>query len=540
MKAQEERLRAARRWLIAGWWVTLLVSVAADVGVLVLWLHVNNGVDFVGFILYGSGYIGTLHLTLMSSPPFRGAHFTRFRRCVLAPVNLFVSGIMVAMTTTLVDQLASKYTVPFSWVISVVLGVLTVSSVIGLTTVPNAPSEPLTLRDAKKIYRAGWFFFLTALGAVNVPTVVSIASSSAFGATAESLTIANVTGALSILSLVVIPSLMTIESHRTLKNLIGNDDPFTYILLYGVNFLAVVFSIYEIPAMTHIYVAAFALPQTVSIAITFLVSLLLVVLVITAALITLRSSGDVGDLELEHRKRLREQRAVRAAPPAVSKPVPAPSVAVPAAPTRSKKALAEERRRRREAAATVPGQEPSRAFIAALRSGTCVYCGSPAAEADHVRPIARGGWHHEDNLVSACSPCNVTKNSNLLIEWIREHPDKVLYGMMSSPKVLAAYACEFRELGQTPGIPYEPINSEDTHPEIDAKKAKQWRGHRRRLAKGKQPLPPSPIAAAWNAWTPETGIDPTYAARIAEQVAEFQKPATDSMYSVPVHTCTVQ
>lgn len=46
----------------------------------------------------------------------------------------------------------------------------------------------------------------------------------------------------------------------------------------------------------------------------------------------------------------------------------------------------------------------------------CVYCGEPYQEIDHVNPIAKGGTHTIDNLVPACSSCNVRKHAKILFE----------------------------------------------------------------------------------------------------------------------------
>ncbi|MFG1302696.1 HNH endonuclease [Xanthobacter autotrophicus] len=42
---------------------------------------------------------------------------------------------------------------------------------------------------------------------------------------------------------------------------------------------------------------------------------------------------------------------------------------------------------------------------------TCAYCGERGGklECDHVVPVARGGEHTDDNLVTACFSCNRTK-----------------------------------------------------------------------------------------------------------------------------------
>ena len=42
---------------------------------------------------------------------------------------------------------------------------------------------------------------------------------------------------------------------------------------------------------------------------------------------------------------------------------------------------------------------------------TCVYCGEPANEVDHVVPRAKGGSHDLDNLVAACRRCNGIKGA---------------------------------------------------------------------------------------------------------------------------------
>lgn len=50
---------------------------------------------------------------------------------------------------------------------------------------------------------------------------------------------------------------------------------------------------------------------------------------------------------------------------------------------------------------------------------TCQYCGASACrlECDHVIPVARGGAHADDNLATACFPCNRSKRDKLLTEW---------------------------------------------------------------------------------------------------------------------------
>lgn len=42
---------------------------------------------------------------------------------------------------------------------------------------------------------------------------------------------------------------------------------------------------------------------------------------------------------------------------------------------------------------------------------TCVYCGRPAGEVDHVIPVAAGGTNTSHNLVAACQACNRRKGA---------------------------------------------------------------------------------------------------------------------------------
>ena len=51
---------------------------------------------------------------------------------------------------------------------------------------------------------------------------------------------------------------------------------------------------------------------------------------------------------------------------------------------------------------------------------TCAYCGvrGERMECDHIVPIARGGSHDDENLTTACKPCNQSKRDKLLSEWL--------------------------------------------------------------------------------------------------------------------------
>jgi len=50
---------------------------------------------------------------------------------------------------------------------------------------------------------------------------------------------------------------------------------------------------------------------------------------------------------------------------------------------------------------------------------TCTYCGArgTALECDHIVPVARGGDSTDDNLTTACKPCNRSKWSKTVAEW---------------------------------------------------------------------------------------------------------------------------
>lgn len=49
---------------------------------------------------------------------------------------------------------------------------------------------------------------------------------------------------------------------------------------------------------------------------------------------------------------------------------------------------------------------------------TCSYCPAPATEVDHVWPLSLGGTNDVQNLVPSCLPCNRSKGSKTLAEWL--------------------------------------------------------------------------------------------------------------------------
>jgi hypothetical protein len=95
------------------------------------------------------------------------------------------------------------------------------------------------------------------------------------------------------------------------------------------------------------------------------------------------------------------------------------------------------RRARMAAQTDICGPVSQKVYEAVRASGPCVYCGQEATTVDHVRPLVKGGWEHESNLVPACAPCNFSKGPRLLTEWRR--PERVAYGIEHSPKVAAEY-----------------------------------------------------------------------------------------------------
>lgn len=62
-----------------------------------------------------------------------------------------------------------------------------------------------------------------------------------------------------------------------------------------------------------------------------------------------------------------------------------------------------------------------RSAIFARDNYTCTYCGERGRklQCDHIVPVSKGGLHGEDNLTTACEPCNRSKGAKLLSGWIR-------------------------------------------------------------------------------------------------------------------------
>lgn len=51
----------------------------------------------------------------------------------------------------------------------------------------------------------------------------------------------------------------------------------------------------------------------------------------------------------------------------------------------------------------------------------CAYCGGPFEEIDHVKPLARGGYHCLANLRPACGRCNRIKWAKSPFQWLAQN-----------------------------------------------------------------------------------------------------------------------
>jgi hypothetical protein len=74
-----------------------------------------------------------------------------------------------------------------------------------------------------------------------------------------------------------------------------------------------------------------------------------------------------------------------------------------------------------------PGKsEEYQAILQPLLVGhECEYCGNPANTFDHVIPKSKNGQDIWQNLVYVCHPCNNSKGSKTLLQWI-DHCNKML------------------------------------------------------------------------------------------------------------------
>lgn len=56
--------------------------------------------------------------------------------------------------------------------------------------------------------------------------------------------------------------------------------------------------------------------------------------------------------------------------------------------------------------------------LIALNNNSCVYCGGPYEQIDHIIPWALGGTGCIENLTTACAKCNASKGTKLLENWL--------------------------------------------------------------------------------------------------------------------------
>ena len=53
--------------------------------------------------------------------------------------------------------------------------------------------------------------------------------------------------------------------------------------------------------------------------------------------------------------------------------------------------------------------------------GTCAHCGSEGKlHVDHILPLSRGGSNELENLQMLCAPCNQSKHTKTMDEWVGE------------------------------------------------------------------------------------------------------------------------
>lgn len=72
---------------------------------------------------------------------------------------------------------------------------------------------------------------------------------------------------------------------------------------------------------------------------------------------------------------------------------------------------------------------------------TCVYCGAPASQADHVIPKVEDSGPMMDsmeNLVSACRPCNLAKGKKSQAVFLGQSSAPLVSPSSTSPKTVTA------------------------------------------------------------------------------------------------------
>ncbi len=67
---------------------------------------------------------------------------------------------------------------------------------------------------------------------------------------------------------------------------------------------------------------------------------------------------------------------------------------------------------------SLPAKHLLRRYIESRDDWTCVYCGEPGDQLDHVAPESIGGPTTRANLVIACQECNGRKGVDTADEWL--------------------------------------------------------------------------------------------------------------------------
>ena len=76
--------------------------------------------------------------------------------------------------------------------------------------------------------------------------------------------------------------------------------------------------------------------------------------------------------------------------------------------------------------------------VLARDNWTCIYCGGPANEADHVIAKVKGGDDSMENLVSACRMCNNRKGKKPQAVFLGQTATPLVSPSSTSPKTVTA------------------------------------------------------------------------------------------------------
>ncbi|MEU5934444.1 HNH endonuclease [Micromonospora sp. NPDC047187] len=65
-----------------------------------------------------------------------------------------------------------------------------------------------------------------------------------------------------------------------------------------------------------------------------------------------------------------------------------------------------------------PFDDEALAYWEIIRHDPCVYCGEPADTVDHIDPVSRSRRSDWMNLAPACKPCNSSKGTKSLLDFL--------------------------------------------------------------------------------------------------------------------------